>query len=346
MNILIIGNGFDLAHKLPTQYSDFLKICSLVKSMEVSWLGKDVLVSKGIGENAELLKIFVECVGSELYAEFEKKVRHCFWIEHLLKRQAIIGGKWLNFEEEIKLVVESVIKDMQDADDEIVRSVRNESLQAHCKGISFYRDNKTFRELFELVMKEHNKLTRLLEIYMSGYVEKIEIESLDLFRNLLIDKVLSFNYTDTYAGTYDKQMECCQIHGEADEDKNKPCNMVLGYDDHYMNGASVVPELVPFEKYCQRIVNRTDSQYFEWLDSMEKDENMVYIYGHSLAPADGDVLGKFILAPNTKTTIYYINELDRADKIKNLAIILGPDKLIKLTGGINPAITFEEIKRL
>ena len=26
MNILIIGNGFDLAHNLPTTYKDFLKI--------------------------------------------------------------------------------------------------------------------------------------------------------------------------------------------------------------------------------------------------------------------------------------------------------------------------------
>lgn len=26
MNILVIGNGFDLAHDLPTRYSDFLKI--------------------------------------------------------------------------------------------------------------------------------------------------------------------------------------------------------------------------------------------------------------------------------------------------------------------------------
>ena len=24
MNILVIGNGFDLAHKLPTRYNDFL----------------------------------------------------------------------------------------------------------------------------------------------------------------------------------------------------------------------------------------------------------------------------------------------------------------------------------
>lgn len=345
MNILIIGNGFDLAHNLPTQYSDFLKICSIVKEKDVSWVDKKVMDPTGNGENAKLLKEFAERVGSELFEEFKKKVRHCFWIEHLLKRQALIGDKWLNFEEEIKLVVESVIQDMQTADDEIVQNVRNEALQAHCKGISFFRDNKTFRDLFELVMKEHNKLTRLLEIYMSGYVEKIEIERLDLFRKLLIDKVLSFNYTNTYVAIYDMQMECCYIHGEADADKSKPCNMVLGYDDHYMNGASVVPELVPFEKYCQRIVNRTDSQYFEWLDGMEQDKNMIYIYGHSLAPADGDVLGKFILAPNTKTKIYYIDELDRAEKIRNLAIILGPDKLIKLTGGVNPSITFEEIKR-
>jgi hypothetical protein len=27
MDILILGNGFDLAHKLPTKYSDFLDYC-------------------------------------------------------------------------------------------------------------------------------------------------------------------------------------------------------------------------------------------------------------------------------------------------------------------------------
>ena len=28
MNILVIGNGFDLAHELPTKYTDFLKFCT------------------------------------------------------------------------------------------------------------------------------------------------------------------------------------------------------------------------------------------------------------------------------------------------------------------------------
>ena len=30
MNILIIGNGFDLAHELPTKYPDFLEFCKRV----------------------------------------------------------------------------------------------------------------------------------------------------------------------------------------------------------------------------------------------------------------------------------------------------------------------------
>ena len=31
MNILMIGNGFDLAHGLPTGYPDFLGFCRMIK---------------------------------------------------------------------------------------------------------------------------------------------------------------------------------------------------------------------------------------------------------------------------------------------------------------------------
>ena len=31
MNILVIGNGFDLAHELPTRYSDFLNFVKSYK---------------------------------------------------------------------------------------------------------------------------------------------------------------------------------------------------------------------------------------------------------------------------------------------------------------------------
>lgn len=31
MEILVLGNGFDLAHKLPTQYRDFLHFVEVIK---------------------------------------------------------------------------------------------------------------------------------------------------------------------------------------------------------------------------------------------------------------------------------------------------------------------------
>lgn len=34
MNILVIGNGFDLAHGLPTTYSDFLKFFEIIMNIE------------------------------------------------------------------------------------------------------------------------------------------------------------------------------------------------------------------------------------------------------------------------------------------------------------------------
>lgn len=33
MNILIVGNGFDLAHGLPTKYADFLKFIDFFTSI-------------------------------------------------------------------------------------------------------------------------------------------------------------------------------------------------------------------------------------------------------------------------------------------------------------------------
>lgn len=38
MNILIIrGNGFDIAHGLPTRYKDFLETCVFAKKASVIW---------------------------------------------------------------------------------------------------------------------------------------------------------------------------------------------------------------------------------------------------------------------------------------------------------------------
>jgi hypothetical protein len=149
----------------------------------------------------------------------------------------------------------------------------------------------------------------------------------------------------TYTENYNASIQTCYIHGKADANRNDT-RMVLGYDDEQLNNLKKNPEGIIFEKYYQRIVKNTDSKYFFWLDEINREqEDEVTIFGHSLAPADGDVLKSFICSPNTKITIYYVDEVDRADKIRNLAIILGRDKLIQLTTGVHATIDFVQINR-
>ena len=343
MKILIIGNGFDIASGLPTRYSDFLKICKLAKKAQVSW--DDEIPSIKLKTEEEDFKTFCQNVGAPKYNEFTKIARTCFWIDHFIERSKKIGGKWLDFEEEIKNVIKSLITDMDSSEDGRVNKITNISLQNYCNNRHMLKNNLTYKKLFSCIQQEQVRLTRALEIYMDSYVSKLETKMINEISSRKYDRLLSFNYTETYTKIYDGLIQTCYIHGKADANKNDT-RMVLGYDDEQLDNLKQNPEGIIFEKYYQRIVKKTDSKYFYWLDEINcEQEDEVSIFGHSLAPADGDVLKSFICSPNTKITIYYVDEVDRADKIRNLAIILGRGKLIQLTTGVNATIDFVQIKK-
>ena len=77
---------------------------------------------------------------------------------------------------------------------------------------------------------------------------------------------------------------------------------------------------------------------------MNAETITAFIFGHSLSLADGDIIEAFIESPGAKTYIYYLDEEDRAEKIKNLAIILGAEQLIQRTNGYGKSIEFIKIK--
>ena len=74
-------------------------------------------------------------------------------------------------------------------------------------------------------------------------------------------------------------------------------------------------------------------------------QHTVYIFGHSLDITDQDILKLFICNDNVQTKIYYHrkNEEDKSALgkiIKNLVKIMGPDELIRRTGGVHKTIEF------
>lgn len=214
---------------------------------------------------------------------------------------------------------------------------------------------------------ELERLIRALEIYIAKFVGDIKIVQ----KNPDIEKlnpncVLSFNYSDTYEKNYGggKNIECVYIHGKADINKNvKNSNLVLGIDEYLEDGGKD-KELIflTFKKFYQRIYKSTENAYLNWIDKIKDEyasylnpqtlsgsadfpEHTLYIFGHSLDVTDKDVLKMIICNNNVQTKVFYYrkNEEDRRELgklIRNLILVMGPEELIRRTGGIHKTIEF------
>lgn len=112
-----------------------------------------------------------------------------------------------------------------------------------------------------------------------------------------------------------------------------------------------------YEEYQRKKICALEGRYdglgnFPWQKSayidvsrIEMKQHTVYIFGHSLDITDQDILKLFICNDNVQTKIYYHrkNEEDKSALgkiIKNLVKIMGPDELIRRTGGVHKTIEF------
>lgn len=86
MNILVIGNGFDLAHGLPTTYGDFLKyVAAFNRVKESSEDTKSQYYSY-----FQLLK----ASKPEIYDELDKLIENNLWLRYFIsiyEKRAIEG---------------------------------------------------------------------------------------------------------------------------------------------------------------------------------------------------------------------------------------------------------------
>lgn len=209
-------------------------------------------------------------------------------------------------------------------------------------------------------------------MYLTDYVEKIEISKISKdIKELDIDHVLSFNYTDTFEKMYGRNnyIEYDYIHGKANINSTiESNNMVLGINEYLDDDRKNKDvEFIAFKKYYQRIHKQTGCKYKEWVDDIreswekESEENVaeirrcisknelenekihkLYIFGHSLDITDKDILCDLILNDNVHTTIFYHNKDVMGQQIANLVKVIGQDKLIKRTGGSTKTIEFRQ----
>ncbi len=377
MNILLLGNGFDLAHGLPTRYVDFLEFLRLVKK-EINYVlgfGKEIEFRYG----ANTIKVVIQI------DEWRELIYDNTWIEYFLSLDTYINENWIDFESEISRVIQ-IIDGVKES---IVRTEKLPSLttykQKTLSDIIKAKSNEdgTIRTVKEVVMNEKQiddfvseleidlkKLIRALELYLEHVVNKIECTTIspDIWRAMQcneinckgVGKILSFNYTQTFSKYYSdiNIYEYDYIHGRVQNNSDlENNNMVLGIDEY------LPPErkneditFIRFKKFFQRIHKQTGCDYKEWLEEIQCDArkfeeytndeseytHRLYIFGHSLDVTDKDVLCALILNDNVMTTIFYRNKEQYGQQIANLVKVIGQDELIKRTGGKTRTIYFKK----
>ena len=307
MNILVIGNGFDLAHGLPTSYVDFLRFFHSVVEMpsfegSANKYNKELLKEYSVSREAETIRTLntlFEMVNPlwkrlpESEAEFNDPVAQelCenlkgnVWYEYLYelhRRGKMRGINWIDFESEISHIVETFDR----ADENLYHPISGDEL-----GSTFPEDDKinlfldksaltdetTYRGFLDESYAQLRKFVCCMEFYLRNCVEKRSLS----YMSPDIEKtdpnaVLCFNYTHTFVKQYGalfKNVEVHYIHGETrEEGAVRSNNMVLGIDEYYKGAdRDAHTNYNIYKKFTQRVINETGFKYREWIREMSQN---------------------------------------------------------------------------
>ena len=365
--ILILGNGFDIAMGRKTKYEDFIDFEKQLysnpdKELQDFLKNKDIDLDKykdnlylkfinenkdRLGENWSSLEIMISQLADAIMY-FKENSDFLYHNEYNVPIQPYIDKnkpKWRNNNYSAKSFVADTFA-----------ALFNKKVWK-----SLEREN-ALKELNNEFIKHLELLIELLEIYLS-YIDHLDFDdnkikpnptALDAVDDLSGADVLNFNYTNTSGELFHTILERTHfIHGEVNLSRpiNQINTMVFGIEDKEKD---VNSDLIPYQKYYQRVIKETGNKFEEFFikrNYTEKNTSVVgrtvstrvpvskniVIFGHSVDPLDKEIFQKcFKLAELGEYTYRFIfNYHDDSAKrsiVKNLAIILGKDKLIELTG--------------
>ena len=304
---LVIGNGFDLAHGLPTKYQDMLSALKTAYK--------------------QLYQI-TPCSDPPRWITGDQCDK--YWANPLIQYfllQTDLNG-WTDFERELAYILHEFLS-APPKESTFERPNGQTRFNTFYPVPLFKSENKLhaekkISELLDLMKKHLDDLIEFINLYLSKYLPTIKITQIPsfLYRNLY-HGIVSFNYTFTYHCIVEiiklkTEPTINFIHGHSSVDHNSSPNIVLGIEDDEPNDLRTVY----FKKYFQRIQKKTQRFYRTWYEPPRKDIYcLTDFYGHSLDLSDKDIL-LYILNHSKQTRIFFLDQKDYEEKIINLIQIL------------------------
>lgn len=297
MNILILGNGFDLLHGFPTKYANFLYYTGMICNR--SKMGMYSFYKKEKGSHKLINRFLYEVADKETLDKRQELLAYNIWIEHFFLNEDVIGDNWVDFENEIALVVSTIeklllVKPFRETDninmERLLKTVS--SLCNRDTSALVFPNTKSVGEYIGVLEKELERLQVAFQWYLNDCVDYEYISSQiknkvsdymlkDFVKKLCVDRVISFNYTNTYQRYYNKSLlskNYNYIHGGLykhsdvfDKEYMKTPRIVIGIgesldDDEKDNSL----QFIRFKKYYQRIKCCADNEYIKWLDEIKR----------------------------------------------------------------------------
>lgn len=277
--LFIIGNGFDIAHQLPTRYSDFQKY----------------LIENYPEASDEFLVVPEACImpdGEERYKDNEV----VGFLLKIITESEATGEAWSDLEETLgHLEFDECFDDWNwyEDDNEWHEVYRNEDIAANVYGA-----------------------VKMIKEYFADWIETIEIWNAEPITNFcrLIDSdndfFLTFNYTETLEYLYNVK-KVYHIHGKQGGE------LVIGhgnntdiFDDYmkkHIGSENHLSELhAVLRKDTQSIINQ-NKNLFKEIGKVDA----IYSYGFSFSDVDMVYIKELCTVSGTENMIWYINDYDR-----------------------------------
>lgn len=311
--LIIIGNGFDLAHGLPTSYEDFILWCLKISYKEfkhetTSYSVKDFIIirkkkstSYDRSRNMKIIDDYKKI--SDFVKDLEDCDLECYSKYEFINK--IINDysrkNWVDIEtayfEELKKIYKQSEK-IEDIDEEALSSL-NSSIDIIKNKLVVY-------------LKSHNEITINDDILKT--IDDI-LRDNDTPQQKVI--ALNFNYTNTIEKYINQDIlanfEIINIHGNLYEHENQ---IIFGYGDETDEYFSKIENLNnnEFTRHLKSFSYLLSDNYRKLFTRLSQNSSFrIYIVGHSLGISDRLLLNNIFEHENTELIKIYYYEHEKGN---------------------------------
>lgn len=364
MQVLLLGNGFDLHYKFPTRYINFLNTIDYVANnilVDVKTVGdifgaeKLCKADKYIAESYEVYQkqYHATPIPSEVVEKFISVAENNMWYSYLWNSfNKDIG--WIDFESQIN----SVIAAFKDFLDECpsrfnIYTHPKQPLSRHIigqfdyflnkegKGTYSIREEYMFEDpvgsgLFEMNLDKWigqlkqalDELAETLRIYLFYFIEQpmnnIPLEEKQ--DEWFVRLQPEYVVTFNYTSTFEHFCSSARVsHIHGKVDEQ----IVLGVNPNEDDEVDTADTMfIEFKKYLQRITLGTDTEYRLIANELDDSANdlILTVMGHSLDVTDEDVIRELFELASDIAIIYHSSNALK-DYVAKLIVLYGKDEL-------------------